>query len=298
MNGVIFMVKTAVVFMLLMISGQIGALAQEGEAHVRPILRLEKPKYLVGESIRFWVGVEPVGSREIPKEYQKPCSLSITKPDGTIQIQSVEWPVDGSLNSGWRGGSGFGDEEVEAGSYTLVLQCSKTKSSPVQLIVERNEVLDQVKAELRFDRSGSINMEESVPVVLSVENNSPYTIQFPKRGAAMEGVSVRVKRSEPAYRADLFYPWEKLSSSPTNPDSYTWSVASRVPSIVLKSGEHFEQRFTLEEAYRFDQPGNYEVEFSTVLSLLVGEKDGVFSKFCPIRLPVIASEKFVVSKAK
>lgn len=73
------MAKTSVVFMLLMISGQIGALAQEGGTHVRPILRLEKPKYLLGESIRFWVGVEPEGSREIPREYQKACSLSITK---------------------------------------------------------------------------------------------------------------------------------------------------------------------------------------------------------------------------
>src|ERR1700674_4232901 len=55
--------------------------------YVTPILRLEKPKYLLGEAIRFWVGVEPKNSSPIPQEAWKPCSLEITKPDGSIETQ-------------------------------------------------------------------------------------------------------------------------------------------------------------------------------------------------------------------
>jgi hypothetical protein len=81
------------------------------------------------------------------------------------------------------------------------------------------------------------------------------------------------------------------------PDTYTWDVASAVPSVVLRPGEHFEQHLSLEEAYSFDGPGNYRVTFSTALSVLVGEKNGRFEELCPIRLPVIANAEFVVSRA-
>jgi hypothetical protein len=56
---------------------------------VEPFLRLEKPKYLLGETIRFWVGVNVKNSSAIPKEAMKPCTLSIGKPDGATETQSV-----------------------------------------------------------------------------------------------------------------------------------------------------------------------------------------------------------------
>jgi hypothetical protein len=141
-------------------------------------------------------------------------------------------------------------------------------------------------------------MGTPVPVILTVQNNSPNAIQFPQRGAMSEGISLRVIREEPAFRSDFFYPWEKLTSSSTLPNTYTWDVASNIPSVVLKPGEHFEQHFVLEEAYSFDQPGNYEVTFSTVLSVLVGEAHGPFSELCPIRMPVEAKEKFTATAAE
>lgn len=48
---------------------------------IHPVLRLEKPKYLLGESVRFWVGVETDGPGSIPLDLRKPCSLTVTKPD-------------------------------------------------------------------------------------------------------------------------------------------------------------------------------------------------------------------------
>ena len=266
-------------------------------AGIQPVLRLEKPRYVVGESIRFWVGVSPKNSSVIPEEFRKPCSLTITKPDGTTKTQSVGWPIDGIVGAGWYGGWGFGDDEVEVGSYILLLNCAGEKTAPLDLRVERNDISDQIKAKFRFERSGVIKMGTPVPVTLTVQNDSENTMRFPQRGAMGEGVSLTVVRDEPSFHSAFFYPLEKLSDSRVMPDTYTWDVASEVPSVVLKPGEHFEQHFSLEDSYSFDQPGNYEVTFATALAVLVGEKNGPFADLCPIRLPVVADAKFVVSRA-
>ncbi len=272
--------------------------SENGAAGVEPVLRLEKPRYVEGEAIRFWVGVTPKNSTVIPEELRKPCSLSITKPDGAHRVESVGWPADGMLDHGWSGGWGFGEEKVEPGRYLLILECAGEKTPPVQLIVERSEILDQIKAEFRFERDGAITKGTQVPVVMAVQNGSHAIIRFPQRGAMMEGVSLRIVRKEPAFQSDLFFPWEKLSHSSVMPDTYTWDVASEVPSVVLQPGEHFEQRFLLEDAYSFDRAGDYELRFGTVLSVLVGEKNAQFADLCPIRLPVTASTTFVLSSAE
>jgi len=280
------------------ISAPLAQTRAPGEvAGIQPVLRLEKPRYVLGESIRFWVGVSPKNSSVILQESRKPCSLTITKPDGTTNTQPVGWPIDGTVGGAWYGGWGFGDDGVEVGSYILVLNCAGEKTAPLELIVERNDISDQIKAEFCFERSGVIKMGTPVPVTLTVQNDSENTMRFPQRGAMGEGVSLTVVRDEPAFHSAFFYPSEKLSDSMVMPDTYTWDVASEVPSVVLKPGEHFEQHFSLEEAYSFDQPGNYEVTFATVLAVLVGGKNGPFADLCPIRFTVVAGAKFVVSTA-
>ena len=275
-----------------------GIFSENEPAGVEPVLRLEKPRYAEGEAIRFWIGIKPKNSTVIPVELWKPCLLSITKPDGTRRVDSVGWPVDGMLDHGWSGGWGFGEEKVEPGRHLLILECAGEKTPPVELIVERSEILAQIKAEFRFERDGAITKGTHVPVVLAVQNGSQAIIRFPQRGTMMEGVSLSIVRKEPVSHWGLFFPWEKLSQSSVMPDTYTWDVASEIPSVVLQPGEHFEQRFLLEDAYSFDRAGEYEISFGTVLSVLVGEKNGPFGDLCPIRLPVTASAKFFLTGAE
>lgn len=272
--------------------------SENGAEGVQPVLRLEKPRYVLGEAIRFWVGVIPKNSSVIHEELRKPCSLTTTKPDGTHKVESVGWPVDGILGGSWSGGWGFGDEKVEPGRYILIFECAGEKTPAVELLVERRDIFDQIKAEFRFDRQGAVMKDTQVAVFLTVQNGSETTIRFPQRGAMGEGVSLRIIREEPAFHSDFFFPWEKLSQSNIMPDTYTWDVASEVPSVVLQPGEHFEQRFLLEDAYSLDRAGNYEITFGTVLSILAGEKNGQFADLCPIRLPVTASAKFVLSNSE
>jgi hypothetical protein len=187
------------------------------------------------------------------------------------------------------GGCGLGDKPVEPGRYILVFECDGVKTPPTELVVVQNNVLRQIKAEFRFERKGLVSMDTPVPMVLTVENGTRTTIRFPQRGANMEGVTLSIDRKEPASSAGLFYPWEKLCQSNVTVDTYTWDAVSSIPSVVLRPGEHFEQRFLLKDAYSPDRAGDYEITIGTVLSILVGEKKGEFADMCPIRVPVTAS---------
>jgi len=111
-----------------------------------------------------------------------------------------------------------------------------------------------------------------------------------------EGISLELVRKEPAFHSGLFFPWEKLSHSNTIPDTYSWDFPE-IPSVTLKPGEHFEQHLLLEDAFSFDQAGDYHVTFATVFSVLVGEKDGPFADVCPIRISAGGSASFVVTDA-
>jgi hypothetical protein len=290
-------VNVFITFLIVFCLGD-KSLSQEAPANFQPFIRLEKTKYLVGESIRFWSGVKVTDSQSIPIAAQRSCSLSITNPDGSTVAQSRDWPRGGNPSRSWYGGDGFGELGVVPGPYTLVLECMGIKSKPVQMVVEKNEVTNQVVAEFHFVGSGSIKIGTKVPVVLTVQNNSPYGIQFPERNLPWEAVSISVRRKEPASRSDFFYPLQKPKKAFGIPDTYTWDVAPTIPSIILQSGERFEQRFALEEAYTFDQAGEYEIEFATILSVLIGENNGAFSDTCPIRLPVVAKGTFTVSNTK
>ncbi|MGO8790213.1 MAG: hypothetical protein ACLQVL_22915 [Terriglobia bacterium] len=268
--------------------------AQEADPGFAATLRLEKPIYLLGEQVRFWVGMRSTNRSPIPLD--SPCTLSVTKPDGSTVTQSLGPPPDRMLEATiYEGGMGLGDN-IQAGKYVLIWECSNQRTKPVELTVERNEIFDQVRAQFRFERTGTVKMGSSVPVVLSVDNNSPYTIHFPERGVAGAEVSVEATREKPPESIETFYPADEQSHSQSAPETYTWDDVPEVPSIVLKPGEHFEQQFLFEHAYSFAQPGKYKVTISTVLQLLVGEKDGPFAQVCPIRVLASGAEQLEVVK--
>lgn len=194
------------------------------------------------------------------------------------------------------GGSGLTPEVP--GTYFLVFECLGKRTERVPLVVEKNTILSKINATFHFEKSGAIQLGDMIPVVFSVTNDSPFPIRFPERGVMMEGVSLRVVRDKPAYRSDLFYPWEKLSQFTVFPDTYTWDVSAKLPSITLAPRKRFEQRLSVENAYQFEQPGEYEVTFSTVVSVLVGDRSGPFAEVSPVRLLAEKTEVFSVSEEK
>ncbi|HEY7182307.1 MAG TPA: hypothetical protein VIC84_12850, partial [Blastocatellia bacterium] len=101
-----------------------------------PIIRLDKSRFVLGESVFFWVGVEATSRDPIPKEYQNTCGLIITRPDGTSKTEPTGWPADGPEDRGWLGGAGLGANETQFGRYTLVFEFAGQRTALVSLFIE------------------------------------------------------------------------------------------------------------------------------------------------------------------
>src|SRR5579863_8723222 len=258
------------------------ARAQDAAPGFEPTLRLEKPRYVLGEDVRFWVGMRSTSDQPIPEQVMNsPCRLRVTDPHGSSRTRVVPPSIDRLARAReWHGAMDL-DQKIEAGAYRLVWECSNQQTRPVRLTVEQNAVLDQIEAKFSFERTARVKMDTSVSVVLSVVNHSPYTISFPQPGTVGGEVSVGAIREEP-YSYDIkLYPEARTSPAAAKPEIYTWDTSSAVHAVILQPGGRLERTFFVEDAYSFDQPGKYRVMFSTVLQILVGAKDGPFGAMCP-----------------
>jgi len=287
---------------------------------IKPKVEIEKPVYVLGENMRIWVGVGVEDGKSIPQNVWDTCYLTVTRPDGTMVRERASWPIDGALDRGWMGGHGLADKIVGPGKYRLQFEVADKKSPLVETTIVEWAELKLIYGGFTFEPVGVISANQSVSVTFWVKNKTKETIRFPVRSNIAGGVSIRVTRKEPPESAGFFYPPEKLilpeeesyvdKSRGFLADAsveermnymrsslmgrYNWQTMPRIPTIVLKPGESFEQNLRLEEAYKFWGPGDYKVTFSTVLDVLVGEKDGKLASACPMRVLVTGVGMFKV----
>ena len=240
-------------------------------AEAQPTLRIEKSTYVLGESIRFWVGVIQKGNTTIPEKYWNTCFLHITRPDGTSTKRPVTWPRDGMIDRGWTGGEGLGGEKVQTGKYALVFEFAKQRTAKAELIVKEVAVIKDISVGFFFGKHGTVKQDEVIPVVLRLENNTRYLVSFPVFGLTGTEVSIRVSRKDPPRGSSFFYPHKELPGSKirTSFDTYTWASLGRVPFVAVKPGEKYELNLSVNEAYQFWGRGEYEVTFSTTFSVAV-----------------------------
>lgn len=278
-----------------------------------PIIRLDKTRFVRGERIFFWEGVEQTSRAPIPKRYQETCRLTITRPDGTQKTENVSWPLDGPADSGWLGGASLGKDIVQLGRYALVFEFAGQKTAPTYLFVEDVPILKQIKADFVFGdlRSDPATLEVHMPtgekVTLVVHNGSDQALRFPHPGGSGGSVSVSIKRVDGNYGNEFFYPDDKLSKQKNligsiGFDQFTWEMARKVPTVTLKPGETYRQELLLQTA--FDEAktalpldsGGYKVAFSTELQILIGEKDGQWAELSPVRLSVSSTAVMIITR--
>jgi hypothetical protein len=271
-----------------------------------PIIRLDKSRFALGESVFFWVGVEASSRAPIPKEYQKTCRLTITRPDGTSKTEAGGWPVDGPPDSGWLGGAGLGAEETQLGRYTLVFEFAGLRTTPVTLVVEDVPVVKQIKAEFIFSRSSEGFASPDGNVTLTVHNSSDQVLRFPRPDDFNSLVSFSLTKADRSYRGDFFYPTDSLPGKGALPDisfdTFTWDIVPKVPSVTIRPGETFRKEMplkaALEEAGKGPSvgPGKYDISFYTTLQVLIGERDGKWSDISPVRIRVAATAGIVITR--
>lgn len=278
--------------------------ARQEPPNAIPIVRLDKTRFLLGEDIFFWVGVQQISDAPIPRKYQHTCRQIITLPDGTQKTEPVSWPIDGPPDSGWLGGAHLSKEIVQLGRYTIVFEFAGQKTAPVFLFVEDAPILKQIKIEFVFTRDHAVpggHLPTTEKATLIVKNNSNQTLRFPRLGGNGPLLSVSIERIDGSYASEFFYPDNKLQGKNESRigsisfDSFTWEIARKVPTITVRAGETYRQELSLQAAFEEGQkgspfnPGEYRVTLSTELPILIGEKNGVWAELSPVRLPASGS---------
>lgn len=297
--------KTACLILILICLLPVSHGGKPQAPNAIPIIRLDKTRFALGESISFWVGVEQTGHAPIAKQYRKTCRLIITRPDGTQKTEVVSWPIDGPEDKGWVGGSGLGEGNTQPGRYTLVFEFAGQQTSPAFLFVEDAPILSQIKTSFAFGPMGQeaatpldVHLPTSEIITLIVHNGSEQTLRFPLLNVAGPSVSVSIRRVDGSYANDFFYPDDKLlgkgkpEAGAIAYDKLTWDFAREIPMITLPPGETFRRELSLQAAFdeaRKNLPlasGEYRITFKTELQMMIGAKEGRWAELSPVRLSV------------
>ena len=279
--------------------------AQSPPTPARPTIELDKTRFASDEEVFFWVGVTAPDDYRIPTNLWTTCRLTITRPDGTQRIDIVGWPIDGMLDRGWHGGRGLRSEPLQIGRYVLVFEFAGQKTSPYSFTVEDVPILKDIAAEFMFP-SPVLQGPVDASVTLTVRNHSSQTIRFPHRGVMLEHVWVGLNKTSGEKWSSSFAVPEPvllkaagIERSTIAEDRFSWTLAGRVPTIVLAPGDIYRLELPLNAVlagHGGPQPipdGEYDVRLSTIVQMLVGQRDGSWADLSPIRLN-ITSVKHVV----
>lgn len=282
-----------------------------------PILRVDKPRFAVGENVLVWVGLEPAEKRgRIRKEGRDTGIIRITRPNGTVKEDRFPWPTDGPWDAetgiasyGTLGGWGLGEEKPVPGAYTVVFTYDGRQAGPITFTVEALPILKNIEQSLTFGKKGRIGRGEIVPITLTVRNGTDQTIRFPLHGTNDTMVWGHIKREDGGGSDFLFPDNILLGANRTAPtsffDNYDWTTAAKTPTIILKPGETFRRTFALHEGFHrviaspspeegIWRPGKAKVDIGITLTILIGEPGGRYAAFSPVKVPVSETETFEI----
>jgi len=260
----------------------------------RPLIELEKSRFASTEQVFFWIGVTAPSEYPIPESLLDTGRVIIIRPDGTQKIDVVGRSADGMPGSGWRGGWGLGSEKLQLGVYIVVFEFAGQRTSPASFVVEDVPILNDIVAEFLFPSPFLLGAADRV--TLLIRNQSSQMIRFPHRGEMNESISVELIGER--LRSAFFVPHAVLlSAAGINQSSiaqtFTWDLAPTVSTVTLPPGGTYRLEVPLSavlttaaETATSIPRGEYEVRLSTVVQVLIGERDGAWGGLGPFRLRV------------
>ena len=267
----------------------------------------EKTRFARGERVFLWLAVSNAerGSL-IPNSTLEGSRLILTRPDGTERVDSLSAPIDGMptfarYRAGWTL-----SEPPQFGRYGAVYEVAGQRSKPVSFTVEDVDLLLRISS--RFVLPSPLVADSSdAMVTFVVRNNSAQTVRFAHLGQPTmhpDVVSGRLTRASDAswsrwFRVDssVFRSGSTSKSSTLVDTSQRWSMLDEVDVVTLVSGATYELRFPLRTALLNGDVldlvanGDYRVEFSGEIPMLVGERDGPLRDFSPLWVRATTAER-------
>ncbi len=174
-----------------------------------PTLQLEKPVYVAGESVRFWIGVNsPV---RVPEALRSSCVLHWVRPDGAHLDEPVSWTLSGiSPSLGWKGGMGLGKQLVSLGRYVLSFEFAGQRTSEQSFEIVANPFSSSIVTRWIFVDTTSDGGTPNRGAVLHVENQTDRVLRFAKPGLDDSYVWLHVETADPRSVQHNFIPQSAL----------------------------------------------------------------------------------------
>jgi hypothetical protein len=195
--------------------------------------------------------------------------------------------------SGWRGGWGLGSEKLQLGVYVVVFEFAGQRTVPASFVVEDVPILKDIVGEFLFPSPFLLGAADRVTLLL--RNQSSQTIRFPHRGGMNGSISVELIGER--LRSAFFVPHAVLLSAAginqsSIADTFTWDLAPTVSTVMLPPGGTYRLEVPLSAVLTAAETATpiprseYEVRLSTVVQVLIGERDGAWGGLGPFRLRV------------
>jgi hypothetical protein len=261
-------------------------------AAFNPILELEKAVFVVGESVRLWVGV--TADADVPEGLHESGVMHIVCPDGSRIDDPVSWPRDGNSSS-WKGGWGFGKHPPGPGRYIATFEFAGQRTSDRPFEIIPNTFSNGIEARWVFfdtESGGSVHMRG---VLLHIQNKTGRVLRVAKPGLSGSDVSVKVKAFQPPSSESKFVPQSAMLQADEIPsfsfERLGWDNQSRWPMITVPAGGFADRRLLLQSAYSFRDGQEYEITLGTVLTVFVGEREDFDAQLFPLRIPVSATAR-------
>ena len=273
------------------------------EVRVEP----EKTRFARGERVFLWLAVSSAEQDIlVPSSLLRESRLFLTRPDGTQRIDTVGAPIDGMPAFARHRGGWALNEPPQFGRYTAVYDVAGQRSAPVSFTVEDVNLLVRITARFVVP-SPLVADSPDAMVTFVVRNNSDQTVRFVDLGQPTlqpGAVSGRLTRSgDPNWSR-----WFRVDSSvfrsglaPKSPrvfdTSLRWSMMDDIEFVTVRSGATYELRFPLRTALvngdvlALAATGEYGVEFSAEIPMLVGERDGPLRDFSPLLVRVASDAR-------
>jgi hypothetical protein len=258
-----------------------------------PTLQLEKPIYVAGESIRFWIGVS--ARADIPEALRQSGVVHIAGSDGSRIDQQISWPTDGNPSRGWKGGWGFGARSTSPGRYVVWFEFAGQKTGNQSFEIVANPFSNSMEARWIFaDTKAGDNHVRSAS--LHIENRTGRVLRVANPGLLGSEVWLNVTVFQPLASASIPVPQSALLGAGEIPsfsfDKLDWDNQSRWPMLIVPGGGSTDRNLLLQSSYPFRDGGEYEVTINTVLTVFVGERDDFDAQLFPLRIPVSRTARF------
>jgi hypothetical protein len=273
--------------------GAVVGLSQQ-TARLRPSIELEKPVYVAGESIRFWIGV--TADADIPEALRQSAVFHTVWPDGTRTDEHVSWPADGNTSRGWKGGWGFGNRSPSPGHYVVWFEFAGQKTTDRSFDIVPNPFSNSIAARWIFTNTKSGGSDHVRGALLHIDNRSDRALRVAKPGLLGSEVWLDVKAFQTPSSASTFIPQSAMLRSDEIPsfsvDKLDWNNQSKWPMIAMPAGGAADRSLTLASSYKFRDGQEYEITIGTVLTAFVGEPGDSDAQLFPLRIPVSATARF------